>query len=525
MARKGDVQKKTVSDHAQPSVRQLGWWVFLAFVPSSLMLGVTTKISTDLGSFPLIWVLPLSLYLLTFVLTFTNRPRIWGRPLHWMFIASMAVFAVGLTNANMGLNAIGLTVIFLIAFFAVALKFHRTLYEARPGYSDLTLFYVVMSVGGALGGLFNSIVAPAAFSGLYELPLTVLLAAFILLRDLSMPNTRNFTKIILSVTVAMIPLAILNGENLGNLTIAAFVAPPVAVLLWNRNNGLASFCVIAALLAVGLVLSTPQAIFRDRSFFGTHLVRETDTLRLYANGTTVHGPQLISEIEGAARPTPLFYYHSDGPLGQVITSDIASAATDIGVVGLGIGSMACFAQAGQRWQFYEIDALVDRVARNPSLFSFMSNCAGDAPTHLGDARVVLEQQESTRYDILVIDAYSSDAVPLHLTTNEAIKLYLDRLKDNGILVLHISNRYYDLSLPLGRSTAALGIEARIQDYPGDSTEAGNVRSIVVVMARNAAALATLDETGLWEPLTTDGGDLWTDGYTDLLSVLKWKFGG
>jgi spermidine synthase len=150
----------------------------------------------------------------------------------------------------------------------------------------------------------------------------------------------------------------------------------------------------------------------------------------------------------------------------------------------------------------------------------MSTCAPDAPTHIGDARVVLSEQEQTRYDILVIDAYSSDAVPVHLTTNEAIALYRDRLKDNGILVLHISNRYYDLSLPLGRSAADLGLVARMQTHRGDPQNAVNSPSVVVMMAREAADFSAIDASGKWEPLQSDGGRVWTDDYANLLSALK-----
>jgi hypothetical protein len=196
-------------------------------------------------------------------------------------------------------------------------------------------------------------------------------------------------------------------------------------------------------------------------------------------------------------------------------------AQRVGIVGLGVGSLACYRQPGQDWHFYEIDSMVDAVARDPELFSFISACAGDAPTHLGDARLVLAQQQDLKFDVLVIDAYSSDAVPVHLTTTQAMELYLDRLTPDGLLVYHISNRYYDIDLPLGRSAAALGLAAQSQSYKGkDLADLGDTSSNVVLIARNAAAFGDLAVDPRWNPLLSDGGRLWTDDYANLLSILR-----
>jgi hypothetical protein len=166
--------------------------------------------------------------------------------------------------------------------------------------------------------------------------------------------------------------------------------------------------------------------------------------------------------------------------------------------------------------------MVDAVARDPSLFTFMSSCAGDAPTHLGDARLVLAEQPHLRFDVLILDAYSSDAVPVHLTTTEAMALYLDRLAPDGLLVYHISNRYYDLHLPLARSAAALGLVARQQIHrPGDSPQdKGALRSDVVLVARSEAALGEIADDPRWSDLPSDGGRLWTDDYANPLSILR-----
>jgi spermidine synthase len=229
---------------------------------------------------------------------------------------------------------------------------------------------------------------------------------------------------------------------------------------------------------------------------------------------------MIAELSGPDDPTPLFYYHPQGPMARVMTSATGLAATDIGVIGLGVGSLACYTQPGQSWQFYEIDTMVDRVARDPAFFTFISDCNPDAPTHIGDARVVLAQQTDTQYDILVVDAYSSDAVPVHLTTNEALKLYRDRLKPGGIIMFHITNRYYDLSRPLARSAADLGLSAYIQRYDGAPDVQSNSSSKVVIMSPDPASIAPFAADPKWDPVENDGGRIWTDDYANLLAILK-----
>ena len=247
---------------------------------------------------------------------------------------------------------------------------------------------------------------------------------------------------------------------------------------------------------------------------------EAAGLRLYGNGTTIHGAQRIAD-DAAARPEPLYYYHPNGPMAQVLTSARGHTAREIGIVGLGVGSLACYSQPGQNWQFYEIDRMVDDIARNPALFRFMSACADDAPTHLGDARVVLAGQTDLQYDILVIDAYSSDSVPVHLTTLEAVQLYMDRLAPDGVLVFHISNRYYDIDKPLARAAQALGLTARKQHYEGNAkVDPADSPSVVVTLSRSVDALGDLADDPRWKVLEGDGGTIWTDDYANLLSILR-----
>ena len=519
------VRDSGLDDGARAGAAQILHWGFLAFIPSSLMLSVTLKISIDMGAFPLVWAVPLALYLLTFVLAFSNRRIISDRTMAIIAAAALAVLGLymfGLHGAYLDWTSVG---ILLICFFAVALYAHRRLYAARPAGHRLTGFYLTMSVGGALGGLFNSVIAPLAFPGLQEAVITGVLAVLLFVRAGPCHRTNLFqlgtgVRVALMVAIPVLLVGLLShGEGWAEMLMILLIGGALCAA-WLRHNTLGCFGAGVVLLGVGALFQPDNALLRDRSFFGTHVVVEEEGVRLYGNGTTLHGAQRIAD-DTAARPEPLYYYHRNGPLAQVLTSAHGDAAQTVGIVGLGVGSLACYRQPGQDWHFYEIDAQVDKIARTSEYFRFLSACAPDAPTHLGDARVVLERQEEMAYDILVIDAYSSDAVPVHLTTNEAMRLYLDRLAPGGVLVYHISNRYYDIHLPLARSAADLGLAARIQNYKGDAkADFTDVATTAVVLARSPAELGPLAHDDRWQKLESDGGRVWTDDFANLMSIIK-----
>ncbi len=513
------------SQDARPRWGEVARWAFLAFIPSSLMLSVTLKISIDMGSFPLVWAVPLALYLLSFVLAFSNRRLLAPRTLTIVAALALAVlslYAFGLHGNYLDWGSVG---VLLVCFFCIALFAHRKLYEARPDGHRLTGFYLTMSVGGALGGLFNSVVAPLVFSGLQEAMITAVLAVLLFLplvgnrRALGQQLIQGIT-IGMVVSVPALLIGYSQGANGWGAVLMILVLGSVICLAWLRRSALSCYGAGVVLLLVGALVGHDPATWRDRSFFGTHVVTEEAGMRLYGNGTTVHGAQRLADDAGG-RPEPLYYYHRNGPLAQVLTSAKADAAERVGIVGLGVGSLACYAQEGQDWHFYEIDRMVDRIARTPEWFRFLTACTPDAPTHMGDARMVLDRQKDMRFDILVIDAYSSDSVPVHLTTNEAMQLYLDRLAPGGLLVYHISNRYYDIDIPLARSAEDLGLAARIQDYKGNTKEdLGDVAMTAVVLARSADDLGDLAEDPRWRVLESDGGPVWTDDYANLVSIIR-----
>ncbi len=509
----------TVATSAAPTLFKRLHWGLIAFVPSSLMLAVTTKLSTDIGSVPLVWVIPLALFLLTFVLVFTNRPIASMGTLRLGYLVGLGGLAAVFSNL-FGIQMTILTaVLTVVAFFLTALYAHALLYADRPSASHLTTFYVTMSVGGALGGFFNSIVAPNLFNALYEGAITVAVAAILLLDRKSRP-----TRLAMLAAGILVMVLIAQGTLVGSVGSVTYIVIAVglviAIATTVRHHAQGQTLVLLGLLVAGQVFTDHNAnLLSDRSFFGTHKIMMRDGLRIYSNGTTMHGAERIADLT-AQRPEPQFYYHRNGPLAQVMTSPTGHAARTVGILGLGIGAMACYSQPHQDWHFYEIDALVDQIARDPRYFTFISQCAPDAPTHLGDARMVLAEQADLKYDILILDAYSSDSVPVHLTTVEAVQIYLDRLNDDGLLIFHISNRYYDIDRPLGRIAQALGLEARIQLHDGNpAVDPGDVGSLVVAMARSEHALGVAGTDPRWKDLRSDGGRVWTDDFANVLEIL------
>lgn len=500
---------------------RLAHWAFLAFLPSSLMLCVTTKISTDVGSFPLVWVIPLALYLLTFVLVFSARSPLTADRLRLVFPVALAVL---IYFCNLSSRTLAEFAALVVAFLLASLFAHRLLFDARPEKSHLTLFYVTMSVGGALGGLFNSIVAPVAFDKLTEFPVTVAFFSLLLIYPLGL--TKPVRGVAVGLFLGLLALVILARRVPGttDLSLAVlsmfvlgfFVVTAIAM----RKDGLAPALFGLAVLLPAFVIGNNNVILRDRSFFGVHVVRDAETLRTYSNGTTVHGGQRLADF--GSRPRPVSYYHPDGLLAEVLVAQQDAGARSIGIVGLGIGALSCYARPGEDWHFYEIDRKVVEIALDPKLFTFMTECAPNPQIHLGDARIVLDQQSDLGFDVLVIDAYSSDAVPVHLTTVEALQLYLARINQNGVLVFHISNRFYDLSLPLARAARELGLSTRyrnrtkaeVTDTPYD------VPSTVMILARSPKDLGQFANDPDWiEPAETDI-PLWTDDQANLMSALK-----
>lgn len=494
------------SDRGSIAWRQRLRWVAWSLVPSALLLGATRFIGTDIASVPLLWILPLVLYLATFIVAFGVRDP--------ARVAGFAGRAVVIGAIPLSLTFIGRVPIVLALglhlgwLLAAALLAHARLAEDRPPAHRLTEFYAWVSLGGVLGGSFVALLAPVVFTRLWEYPLAIF-GALLLVPALPDVRTRMPAAAVAAVTVAIVAAgAWLHHDARVQLATAAMAAAGLVVL---RRPPLVFACTMAAVMAVGVGVTTADVVTEDRSFFGTYAVLETeDGGRVLQMGTTVHGSQYP---EHAGRPTT--YYHPAGPLGPIF--DAPRAPVDAALIGLGAGEIAAYGIAGDRFTFYEIDQVVVDIASDPAYFTYLRDTAADVEIVVGDGRLELARS-AARHDVIVVDAFSSDAIPVHLMTREAVATYLEHLEPDGILLLHVSNRHFDLAPVIGRIAEATATAVRVIDYlpDGEAHETGAVASTWVAVARSAETIDAFDVR--WEPVAGDG-PLWTDDYSNVLAVL------
>jgi predicted O-methyltransferase YrrM len=525
-----------------PRWRERLVWVALAAVPSSLMLGVTAYVTTDVASAPFLWVLPLALYLTTFIIAFQQRPAI--RPALALTLQAAALAAcAALLPFRATFFGLQLSV-HLAAFFLTALMCHQALVARRPDPAHLTEFYLCLSIGGVVGGGFNAFVAPAIFNDVVEYPLVLALAC------LARPWGRMdrvpawiWAAFVLGLlAAAATPVAVtFAGPHLTNRTIVgafnqsqlfdfgmkALLTAGVLCAFLIRRRALLFFCVVA-LISYAAQAAADRTDTRAtwRSFFGVLKRSETTVpglggqVRMLAHGTTLHGAQAQ---DPRFRCRPLVYYTPRTPIGQVFLGvEARKPALRIGAVGLGTGSVAAYTRPGDRLTFFEIDPLVVKVSSDPANFSYTTECAQGAVDYVvGDARLTLARQPPGAFDVLLIDAFSSDAVPAHLLTVEAVRGYLAKLKPDGVLILHLSNRNLDLMDPAQAVARAAGGWALAQEYrpPNDRLSGWESKEDAVIVARSHAALAPFLATGQWRTADPFKARPWTDDYMNLAGAL------
>jgi spermidine synthase len=503
-------------------------WVLLSFAPSSLLIGTTTYLSTDIASVPFLWVIPLALYLLTFVLVFARRP-LFPR---WFMLHAQLVLGLTLMVAiclGTGRGIIGPAVLHLVAFFVTAMMCHRELADSRPRAEYLTEFYLWMSLGGVLGGVFNVLLAPVLYDSLVEYPFALVVAFGLrpglertygtrldFARDLLYPLAVG-TTIWFAYRLPIPPNEWFGaGSQLFLISMAM-----VVLLFWKRPFRLAlgAGAMYAAMQLVGNASS--NVLMQDRSFFGTYRVRRIAEYHVLQNGTTTHGGQ---SRELARRMDPLTYYYKGGPLGDIFATTVQKPVRRVAMVGLGTGTIACFGRPDEHWTFYEIDPMVAQIARSPMYFTYLRDCAPRTNTVIGDARVSLAGAANGEFDLIVLDAFSSDAIPAHLITREAVTLYFQKLAEDGVIAIHISNRYLDLRPVI----IALANDAKVAGALGerspDTEERGKLYygSRWMVLAKKKETLAELVKVDGWYALGNwPASRLWTDDYTDVLGAIKW----
>ncbi len=515
----------------RPTVRRRLRWAWLAFVPSSLLLSVTTYLSSDVAVIPLLWVVPLAIYLLTFILAFARRPLL-SRP--WLARTLPLLLAPLVMTLNMKPSQpLGVLMLLHLAnFFIAATLCHTILAADRPAAPHLTEFYLWISIGGALGGLFNVLVAPVLFHSVIEYPLMLVLVcladARIVVRPWR-PLLREFLwPALLALGTAGALLAVQATRFRSDLLVGGllFAVPTLLCFLFSRRP-LRFALGLAGLLLIGGLYDNQkgQLLYARRTFFGVHRVMTDADGRFHVlyHGRILHG---IQSLDPARRDEPRTYYARSGPVGDVLAAYGRSPAARIGVVGLGAGTLASYARPGQRWSFFEIDPTVLKLARDDRFFTFLRDAAVPVRVVLGDARLSLADEPDAGCDLLILDAYSSDAIPVHLVTREALALYLRKIASGGRLVFHISNTHVDLEPVLAALARDAGLVVLVRadtDVPEDEFALGKAPSVWLVMARRADDLAVLAANPHWLPSRrNERAAIWTDDYSSLLSILRWQ---
>jgi hypothetical protein len=504
-------------------------WVILAFIPSSLMLSVTTYLSTVVAPIPLLWVVPLALYLVTFIIAFSgdSETRLGRLRRIGPFVV---LFLVVVMAAQVAWPPLILFTIHLAAFFVIALTCHSLLAADRPSKAHLTEFYLWLATGGAAGGIFTAIIAPLVFTTVVEYPLVLVLAAFFL-RDSSEQTERPRLwdyelPLLLGAALAVfisLEARYAPAQFMLKVTLAFAVAALIAIVAFRRPMGLAVS--VAALLLCSLLFasSIENRLYVERNFFGINSVVTLGPYHFLVHGQTTHG---LENMLPDRRDTPLSYYARSGPLGQIFDSLHPGAHGSIAVVGLGAGSALCYQGQGQQWTIYEIDPAVDRIARDPHLFRFIGDCAPQTRTVIGDARLSLQQAPDNTYALMILDAYSADYVPVHLITREALSLYLAKMTNQGILAFHTSSFWIDLAPVLTSLARNAGLACYVEHdtfLSMDEARRGKFASTWFVMAHKASDVEALIRNPRWRPCGQTTFPVWTDDYSSLVTVIPVHF--
>lgn len=534
-------QPSVIAQPVEAETEQVGWrrillWLALAAVPSGLMLSTTTHLTTDIFAMPLLWVIPLGLYLLSFAVAFSDRRRL----AHIVTLVAPAVLllAGGMAAISRSSGTMLMALCSVLLLFVVAVVLHARLYDLRPKAAQLTLFYLVMSAGGALGGAFTALLAPVVFDWVWEHPLLVIAAGLLMplvpIHDMRGmpgldPGMARLASWVLFAFAALLCWFVADYSVMAEPPVTRLYFTTGAVLIglilvpWRHL-----FVGVLALLMLAqggletLYGSLERA--RTRSYFGIYTVRDhhAQRLRTLAHGTTLHGQQ---SLDPAFKCAPMTYYGPQTGAGIALSQAQRMFGHDvrIGVVGLGTGTLAAYYQPGERWRYYEIDPAVLELSRNRT-FTYVADCAKDVEIVLGDARLELAKAAPASLDVLAIDAFSSDAIPLHLLTEEAMAVYARALSPRGLLLLHISNRYIELEPVIAAAAKAEGLSAMLrEDNPADRTVL--TPSSWVVLARDPAqlkALAALRRDAPLKPLMPAAARPWTDDHASILPYIRWS---
>jgi hypothetical protein len=534
----------------KPSWLAIGRWIFLSAVPAGLLVAVTAQISTDIGAAPLMWVMPLSLYLLTWVLVFARRPAFsQSFMLLLQPLAIAGVVALLLTSGYVPL--LPNLAAHLLTFFVITMACHGELARSRPHAAHLTAFYVALSFGGMVGGLFAGLMAPHTFSWVAEYPILVVLAVLCRPAFAGRPPAQRLfpaLEIERHINRWFWPVAVIAALGLilpaffGFQIVYADTDKLWAVvltlaglsILFMRDPRKSALLVAVALAVIRLYPTEEGRSDTLRSFFGVNLIYETydHHFRVIKHGSTLHGAQRLLTADNKppqGKPEPLTYYHAKSAMKQTIDAVRARKGGPIrvAIVGLGAGSLVCWIEPNENWKVFEIDPTVIMAARDPKRFTFISSCKPDIPIVLGDARLTLAKEPDGAYDLIIVDAYSSDAIPIHLATREAMAIYKAKLAPQGVVTMHISNRHLELQSVVVGIAAANDMKAFVYTNDNEEEDEDNYifGSDVVIAARAPEDIGALNGAPTWvETAPTPGLRTWTDDYSNIVGAYWRKLG-
>ena len=475
---------------AKPTRRLNLYWIFLSALGSMLLLSISAHLSVNIASIPFLWVIPLSLYLVSFILCFGASEWVWRSAFAPLPLAMLTLMSLGVLMERSNIDLRLLIPVFCIGLFVCCVLCHGELARTKPHPRYLTSFYLMVSVGGALGGLFVGVIAPLLFNNYYELPIAL-------------------------IATATLALFTLYREPEGSLSIPFYLEPYWTVL--------AGIVALGAIAFMGNGVRTQRGYRRVvRNFYGVLLVRDTPESdgelrrRQLVHGTIMHGEQFYSP---KLRNLPSSYYAETSGAGRALRYAQRRNAIHVGVIGLGTGSLACYGRKGDTYDFFEINPIVPKLATTE--FSYIHDSPAKVSILMGDARLTLEHEATQNYDVLLVDAFSSDAIPVHLLTREAMALYFQRLKPDGLLVVHISNRYLNLAPIVQMGAEAVGKEARsVLDTPADN---GRLQSATtwVIVPNNKTTFARSLFASVAKPISVSPKlRLWTDDYSALYQILE-----
>lgn len=496
--------------------RQMAIWIMLSFIPCSMMLSVTLYISTDVAATPLFWVMPLSLYLLSFVLTFTSKPLISHS---WVTRNCLFFLTFTLIGFILGVNQVKawqLALFNLSSFFILALLCHGELFRKRPQSQLLTLFYFCLAIGGVLAGLFNGILAPHWFNNVYEYPIAILLSLFALPKT---TLTKGWWTPPVVLGLLLLHYLLPNSSFLPTVTffqIIAFVV--VVILVVFQQSNLSRFLSMGILFVFIFSPLTQKndLLLQQRNFYGVKQVQDRQGVHALISHSTVHGLQLADE----KRPPNGFrsYYGAIESVVRLMQAQRPSMAVTI--MGLGTGTMICQHRHNDKVQVIEIDPQMISLALNDRLFTYLRDCDAKAELIKNDGRLALAKLPDESQDLLILDAFTSDAIPVHLMTLQAFSLYQKKLKEDGVILVNISNRHIDLLPILNAIGRALDLVVLHVNHQGVA-KLGQFDSEWVLLSSNENLVFSVMSRTNWRFVSDDKGYLWTDDYSNIIPLIKW----